>query len=166
MIISGINLGKMIKDFQLCVDPSCNRTLKEVQSEIPLLIKLVNEQILGHQKNKVQELTLDAFVEYLVQHAHQYYNIHKSFLQDKKALTASELVTSLVAQMKDANEKYNLRFNKRYFEEAGTVDHQERQLIELLNQKVAEDKNFKVPEGFKKVQDFIITNDFVADPRL
>ena len=68
--------------------------------------------------------------------------------------------------MKDANEKYNLRFNKRYFEEAGTADHQERQLIELLNQKVAEDKDFKVPEGFKKVQDFIITNDFVADPRL
>ena len=47
MIISGISLGKMIKDFQLCVDPSCNRSLKEVQAEMPLLIKLVNEQING-----------------------------------------------------------------------------------------------------------------------
>ena len=68
--------------------------------------------------------------------------------------------------MKEANEKYNLRLNRRYFEEAGAADPAERQLIELLNQKVAEDKDFKVPEGFKKVQDFIITNGFVADPRL
>ena len=68
--------------------------------------------------------------------------------------------------MKEANAKYNLRLNKRYFEETGAQDPQERQLIDLLNQKLAEDKDFKVPDGFKKVQDFVISNQYVADPRL
>ena len=43
MIVSGINLGKLVKDFNLCVDHKINRTYKEVQSEIPVLIKLINE---------------------------------------------------------------------------------------------------------------------------
>ena len=43
MIVSGINLGKLVKDFNLCIDHKINRTYKEVQSEIPVLIKLINE---------------------------------------------------------------------------------------------------------------------------
>ena len=46
-IISGINLGKMVKDFSLCINPYFHRNLREVQAEIPILIKLVNEKVMG-----------------------------------------------------------------------------------------------------------------------
>ena len=84
MIISGINLGKLVKDFDLCVNNKIGRTLKEVQSEIPTLIKLINEQVMGLKKSKVAELSYEGFVEYLVQHAHQYYNVHTNYLEKKE----------------------------------------------------------------------------------
>ena len=70
LIVSGIGLGKLVKDFNLCVDNELGRSLKEVQAEVPTLVKLINESVLGVKKSKVAELPYEGFVEYLVQHAH------------------------------------------------------------------------------------------------
>ena len=80
-------------------------------------------------------------------------------------MTAAELSKALVSAIRDVNDKKNLRLNQRYFDEAGTTNPQEKQLIELLNQKLSEDKDFKLPDGFKKVQDYEIEKDFVSNPK-
>ena len=77
---------------------------------------------MGQKKSKVAELTYEGFVEYLVQHAHQYWNVHKNFYEDKKNQTAIELTDSLVAWIKDVNEERSLRLNKKFFEKDGTDD--------------------------------------------
>ena len=97
---------------------------------------------MGQKKSKVSELSFEGFVEYLVQHAHQYYNVHKNFFEKKKNMTAIELTNNLVDWIKNVNEERNLRLNRRHFENGGTVDPQEQQLLALLNQKVAENKDF------------------------
>ena len=155
----------MVKDFSLCINPYFHRNLREVQAEIPILIKLVNEKVMGVQKSKVSELSYDGFVEYLLQHAHQYFNVHRNLFENHEFMTAAELSKALVSAIRDVNDKKNLRLNQRYFDEAGTTNPQEKQLIELLNQKVYEDKNFKLPDGFKKVQDYQIAKDYVPDPK-
>ena len=122
MIISGINLGKLVKDFNLCVDSRANRPLKEVQAEIPVLIKLINEQVMGQKKSMVSELSFDGFVEYLLQHANQYFNVHLHMREKRKKQTAVELTESLVGWIRDVNEERNLRLNKRYFDKSGAED--------------------------------------------
>ena len=80
-------------------------------------------------------------------------------------MTAAELSKALVSSIRDVNDKKNLRLNQRYFDEAGTTNPQEKQLVELLNQKLSEDEKFKLPDGYKKVQDYEIAKDYVPDPR-
>ena len=78
------------------------------------------------QKSKVSELSYEGFVEYLLQHAHQYFNVHRNLYENNEFMTAAELSKALVSWIRDVNTKKNLRLNQRYFDEAGTTNPQEK----------------------------------------
>ena len=78
---------------------------------------------------------------------------------DDKHLLAIELSEKLFDSIRKANDAKRLMFKVKHFQGA-PEDPEEQDMLLLLNQKVAENPSYPVPDGYRKVQELVIEDSY------
>ena len=89
-------------------------TSLRIRQDIPAMIKAINQLPNCTFETKLPELTFDGFVEFLLQYAHQLWNM--SQFGGEKPLLAIELSERLLTHIKQVNAEKRLMIPARHFQ--------------------------------------------------
>ena len=103
----------MIKELDLMPQQGSFITSLRIRQDIPFMIKHINQMPNCVYETKLPELSFDGFVEFLLQYAHQLWNMTQ--FANEKPLLAIELSERLLEHIRQVNESKRLMIPTRHF---------------------------------------------------
>jgi len=163
-VISSTNLLRMVKELDLMPQQDSFISQLRIRQDIPALVKLINRLTDVGIETKFSELSYEGFVEFLLQYAHSLWNDNTA-----RQLLAVELSEKLLEHLKHVNKERRLMISLKHFvgnNYLASGNPEEEEMLELLNQKVEQDPDFPVPDGYRKVQEIVIEDSYLVPAEL